>query len=377
MMAPSRGKASCSQGSSLYATFPELNELEAIAGRIRRWATDGPQGPFTLELYPTLRCNLNCAFCDTTDRHRPVTNELSVSRQLEILEEAAALGVQRVFLLGGGEPLLSAATPKLMERTKELGLEGILTTNGTRFSDRLIDQVMTWGWDEIHFSVDGPTPEIHDALRGKAGAFRRTITTICKINVQKRFRGLTAPSLALHFVLTNKNFHTLVAMVELGRAVGVDRIDFDALIAYRPEQLALALSDTQRAQVPNFAKEALKLAQSLGIETTLERFLDANALQRGAEASLPVGADGPGLSTAPCLKAWHYLVVQSDGRTSPCCVLAGEGETVAEQSLEEVWRNGGFLNRVREGMRSGLPLDRCRECSANILAHERAIRSHL
>ena len=208
MMAPSRGKASCSQGSSLYATFPELNELEAIAGRIRRWATDGPQGPFTLELYPTLRCNLNCAFCDTTDRHRPVTNELSVSRQLEILEEAAALGVQRVFLLGGGEPLLSAATPKLMERTKELGLEGILTTNGTRFSDRLIDQVMTWGWDEIHFSVDGPTPEIHDALRGKAGAFRRTITTICKINVQKRFRGLTAPSLALHFVLTNKNFHT-------------------------------------------------------------------------------------------------------------------------------------------------------------------------
>ena len=133
-MVPSRGKASCSQGSSLHATFPELNELEAIAGRIRRWATDGPQGPFTLELYPTLRCNLNCAFCDTTDRHRPATNELSVDRQLEILEEAAALGAQRVFLLGGGEPLLSAATPKLMERTKELGLEGVLTTNGTRFS---------------------------------------------------------------------------------------------------------------------------------------------------------------------------------------------------------------------------------------------------
>ena len=376
-MVPSRGKASCSQGSSLHATFPELNELEAIAGRIRRWATDGPQGPFTLELYPTLRCNLNCAFCDTTDRHRPATNELSVDRQLEILEEAAALGAQRVFLLGGGEPLLSAATPKLMERTKELGLEGVLTTNGTRFSDGLIDQVLTWGWDEIHFSVDGPTPEIHDALRGKDGAFRRTVTTICKINVQKRIRGLTAPALALHFVLTNKNFHTLVAMVELGRALGVERIDFDALIAYRPEQLALALNDTQRSQVPVFAEEALKRAKDLGIETTLERFLDARTLQRGAEDSLPTGPGGTGLENAPCLKAWHYLVVQSDGRTSPCCVLAGEGESVADTDLAEVWRDGDFLNRVREGMRSGQPLDRCRECSANILAHERAIRSHL
>jgi MoaA/NifB/PqqE/SkfB family radical SAM enzyme len=320
---------------------------------------------------------LNCAFCDTTDRHRPATNELSVDRQLEILEEAAALGVQRVFLLGGGEPLLSAATPKLMERTKELGLEGILTTNGTRFTDRLIDQVLTWGWDEIHFSVDGPSPEIHDALRGKVGAFRRTITTICKINVQKRIRGLTAPALALHFVLTNKNFHTLVAMVDLGRVLGVERIDFDALIAYRPEQLALELSEAQRAQVPAFAEEALKRAESLGIATTLEHFLDARTLERGAETSLPVAPGGTGLSNAPCLKAWHYLVVQSDGRTSPCCVLAGEGESVAEQGLEEVWRDGDFLNRVREGMLSGQPLDRCRECSANILAHERAIRSHL
>jgi hypothetical protein len=69
--------------------------------------------------------------------------------------------------------------------------------------------------------------------------------------------------------------------------------------------------------------------------------------------------------------------VQSDGRTSPCCVLAGEGESISETSMVELWANSPFLNRVREGMISGNPLPRCRECSSNILAHEAVIRSHL
>ncbi len=89
------------------------------------------------------------------------------------------------------------------------------------------------------------------------------------------------------------------------------------------------------------------------------------------------GSAQPGLRGAPCLKAWHYLVVQADGRTSPCCVLAGEGGSVAERSLAEVWRGDAFMNRVRRGMLAHRPLPRCTECSANILSHEQVIRSHL
>ena len=355
-----------------------MNELEAIAERIRRWDSDGAQGPFTLELYPTLRCNLNCTFCDTTDRHRPATNELSVERQIALIDEAAELGVRRVFILGGGEPLLSAATPKLMERTKALGMEGVLTTNGTRFSDELIEQTLDWKWDEIHFSVDGPSPEVHDALRGKRGAFKRTITTICKFNVRKIARKIETPRLALHFVLTNQNYTTLPEMVDLGRVLGVARIDFDALIAYAPEQMALALNAAQLGAVPAIAEEALRRAERYGIATTLERFLDKTNIERGTHTPTVEAAEhAEGLAAAPCLKAWHYLVVQSDGRTSPCCVLAGEGESVADRSMREIWEGGDFLNEVRAAMRAGKPLDRCKECSANILAHERAIRSHL
>jgi len=356
-----------------------MPDPQQIAARIRQWEPKGPQGPMTLEIYPTLKCNLNCGFCDTTERHQKPVNELSLSRHLELLEEASEMGVKRAFVLGGGEPLLAKEkTPAILKRIKELGMEGILTTNGTLMGPALREELIDWGWDEIHFSVDGPTPEIHDALRGVQGAFKKTISAICALNVLKKTRGAAHPRIALHFVITNQNYTHLSDILRLAAAVGAFRVDFDALIAYREEQKAFDLSPAQKAEVPAIAREALQLAESLGIQSTLKSFLNTENLSRGdREIASPQPPSEPGLKNAPCLKAWHYLVVQADGRTSPCCVLAGEGESVAETSLKSLWEKSPFLNRVREGMLNGKPLPRCRECSGNILAHEAVIRSHL
>lgn len=346
-----------------------------IAARIARWEREGIQGPMTLELYPTLACNLDCLFCDTTDRHRPPVAELSAGRLREIVEEAAAMGVRRVFVLGGGEPLLRKDTPALLHRICELGLEGVLTTNGTLLSATVAEQLLADGWAEVHISLDGATAEVHDALRGQPGAFRRTVRNACRLSQARRARGLHSPRLALHFVLTNRNQHQLSEMVRLAHALGAFRVDFDALIAYRPEQLALQLNATEAAAIPARAREALALAEELGITTTLEGFLDPELIRRGEVR--PTAPDLPGLRGAPCLKAWHYLVVQADGKTSPCCVLAGEGGSVAEQPLSQAWAEDPFLNRVRAGMTQGQPLPRCRECSWNILSHEARIRAEL
>jgi len=347
-----------------------------IAARIARWPTEGAQGPTTLELYPTLACNLSCRFCDTTDRHQPPVDELSTERLLELVDEAAALGVKRVFILGGGEPLLRrAATPAVMARVKELGMEGILTTNGTLLSPTLSEQMLRDGWDEVQFSIDGPTPEIHDRLRGVEGAFRRTVQAACRLSVGRKKRGIDRPRVALHTVITNENFKELSEMVRLAHALGACRIDFDALIAYQPWQSALKLTEEEAAQVPRIAQEALTLATSLGIESTLENYLDPTALDRGnTQIESP---DLPGLRGAPCLKAWHYIVVAADGKTSPCCVLASQGGSVAEASLESTWRSDPFMLQVRKGMLNGEPLPRCQECSWNILKHEARIRDEL
>ena len=108
---------------------------------------------------------------------------------------------------------------------------------------------------------------------------------------------------------------------------------------------------------------------------TLENFIRKERISRGS--SLPLAGEQPGLAGAPCLKAWHHLVVQADGKTSPCCVLTGQGGEIQGKSILELWNEDEFLTEIREAMLKHTPPERCKECSWNILSHERTIRSFL
>lgn len=353
-----------------------MDERDALAARVvhnaARFAEPDGQGPggpgdavgpWTLEVYPTLRCNLSCAFCDTTDRHRPAQNELGPDRWAAIVDEAADLGVRRIMVLGGGEPLLAAATPVLLRRAKERGLAGFLTTNGTRLS-RFAPLLAEIAWDEVHVSVDGATEATHDRLRGQRGALQQTIRGLCAL--RQRARGMR---LGLHTVVTRENLDELVGVVRLAASLGCGRVEFDHLIAYRPEQVRLALSSREHGDLHAIVEQIASVAAALGVQTTAAALLTP----RGTSPPAPSAAGG--VRGAPCLKAWHHLVIQADGRVSPCCVLAGEGEAV--RSVGASWRSDPFLQEVRAAMLSGAPLARCRECSENILVHERAIRDRL
>jgi MoaA/NifB/PqqE/SkfB family radical SAM enzyme len=348
-----------------------VDELDQIAARIRDRDRGGARGPWTLELYPTLLCNLSCRFCDTTLRHRPPINELSPDELLALVDEAADAGARRVTVLGGGEPLLAPGTPPLLRRIKARGLEGVLTTNGTLMGHEVRRLLVETAWDEVHVSLDGATAEVHDHLRGHRGAFRRTVAATCALRSLRGARG--RPVIALHFVVTGPNVHQLSAAVRLAHALGADRVEFDALVAYRPEQHALALGRAALEALPSLVARAQDEARLLGVRTTLDRF--ASAPVRGTRPPAP--GPGEGWSKAPCLKAWHSLVVAADGRISPCCVLAGEGESVRAVGLRAAWESSPYLAKLREAMRAGTPTGRCVECSENILAHERAIRARL
>lgn len=352
-----------------------MDELDALAARVVAHEAGEPVGPWTLEVYPTLRCNLDCAFCDTTDRHRPAVDELPPERWLRIVDEAAALGARRIMVLGGGEPLVSRATPLILRHAKARGLAGMLTTNGTRLDADTRALLVDTGWDEVHLSIDGATAATHDRLRGQRGAFVRTVRAVCQLRRLRDARGAAFPRLALHTVLTRANVDELADLVRLAHALGADRLEVDALVAYRPEQVALRPGEAQLAALPDRVHAAEAVAAALGVRTTLTHLLRPGALERGRRP--PAAGPGPGLAAAPCLKAWHHLVVAADGRTSPCCVLAGEGESLREGDLATLWRASPSLAAIRAGMRAGRPTGRCAECSENILAHERNIRARL
>ena len=344
-----------------------------IARRLGDWETGTARGPYSLEIYPTLRCNMRCVFCDTRyrDEHQP--DSLSAADLERIVDEAAAMDVRRVSLLGGGEPLLArSTTAALMRRIKAAGMEGVLTTNGWLLDQELAETLVEIGWDEVQISLDAADPGTNDELRGTPGALHRVARNVCRLTARRRFRDADVPRVLLHSVLTRHNAAELDRLVALASALGAYRINVDALIAYRPEQRALLLDDAGRAALPGHVARAVEVAERLGVEQDLERLLGGPATERG-EMELPVsGSDD--IAHAPCLNPWYYMVVDASGSVSPCCVITATGEDVRERGLRAAWEKGRVLATLRRRMLAKDVPNRCRECSMAMISRNDEIR---
>lgn len=118
--------------------------------------------PVLCNYYVTYRCNASCSFCDIWERPSPYVTPEEVALNLQQLRK---LGV-RVIDFTGGEPLLHRQIDELLRMAKRMGFITTLTTNGLlypKWAQRLQGLV-----DMLHFSLDSPHKEEHDASRGVA-----------------------------------------------------------------------------------------------------------------------------------------------------------------------------------------------------------------
>ena len=347
-----------------------------IARRIKAWESGETPGPYTLELYPTLRCNMRCVFCDTRYRDESRPDTLQPQDLESIIDDAAALDVRRVMLLGGGEPLLAkGATASLMRRIKDAGMEGVVSTNGLLIDEQMARTLVETGWDEVQISLDAADPKVNDYLRGTPGALSRVSRNLCRLTGLRRGAGTDLPRLLIHSVITTKNFRALDRLVALASALGAYRINVDALIAYRAEQHALLLTDEERADLPLHVERAIEVADECGIDHNLGHLADPRATERG-QMELPcTGPDD--VSHASCLNPWYYAVVDADGNLSTCCVIVATGEDVRELGFKESWLRGAFFEQLRDKMTTKRPPKRCRECSMAMISRNDELRNYL
>jgi MoaA/NifB/PqqE/SkfB family radical SAM enzyme len=118
------------------------------------------QHPVLLNYYVTYRCNARCSFCDIWEKPSPY---ISLEQAADNLRDARRLGI-KVVDFTGGEPLLHRQIDELLRLAKELGFITTLTTNALlypKWADRLKGLV-----DMLHFSLDSPHREEHNASRG-------------------------------------------------------------------------------------------------------------------------------------------------------------------------------------------------------------------
>jgi len=298
--------------------------------------------PLKIEIWPTQFCNLNCRYC-RSENYVPKKKEIPDKILLELIDESASLGFKEWVIAGGGEPFArKRIVLEMIKKIKEHHLKGSLTTNGTLLNEKDIRKIVEMGWDNLFFSLDGPSSFYNDILR-KKGSFDKVIKNIKSVNYFKKKLKSEKPYLGISMVLTKDNYISLQDMLKLADALKIGCVITNPIKGNNTgynEKLKLDYKDIKilRKKVP----ELKKYADEKKIYTTLD-ILNTDLVEKSSNKITEESA------SFDCFEPFTSVLINSFGGVGPCCERPDDPEqdSVINKSLKEVWK-GNYFNKIRE-----------------------------
>jgi MoaA/NifB/PqqE/SkfB family radical SAM enzyme len=152
------------------------------------------------------QCNLRCKHCYINPQQHG-TQKLSFAKITQWLEILIQRSPCANLILLGGEPTMHPDLADVVMAAKKMEYESItIDTNGYLFN-RILDRVTPNDVDFFSFSLDGPTAEINDAIRGR-GCYDHCTDGI----VQAKDKGF---SISVIYTVSRHNLYHLKKMAPL------------------------------------------------------------------------------------------------------------------------------------------------------------------
>jgi len=174
-------------------------------------------GLLSMELELSRVCNLRCVYCYASSGNA-LENELSLAEIMDVISQAVALGVKKIIVLGGGEPLLYPQLFEVIDFILEKDLVVDLFTNGLTLSDDIAARLYERGVG-IVLKMNSRKPEVQDCLAGKEGTF----TAICEglKALQKAGYPDEEHPLGVETIICNQNYDELPDLWRWARGQGI------------------------------------------------------------------------------------------------------------------------------------------------------------
>jgi radical SAM protein with 4Fe4S-binding SPASM domain len=283
----------------------------------------------------TSACNLRCSYCRARATAEHDTNELSTEEALALIDEVAPL--KPMLILTGGEPLLRTDIFLLAGHAVSKGLRVSLATNGTLLTREIVDNIAASGISRVSVSLDGSTPEMHDATRGP-GCYLRTMKGIENLRGKLDFQ--------INFTITRRNVQEVLPIFNLAERLEAKALHFFFLVPTgRGREKDLISSERQ--------VELLRLIDIERSRRTIE--VQVTCAPQFARIARP----GPGRRSGGCLAGSSFAFISRRGEVYPCGYLPMLAGNVKEQSFREIWENSPVFKALRERKLNG----KCGECS--------------
>jgi MoaA/NifB/PqqE/SkfB family radical SAM enzyme len=181
--------------------------------------------PLLVQYELTTKCNLLCNMCyngsgGSNDR----SGELTKEEWIKIITETAQMGILEA-IISGGEPL-SMGHQFIIDIVNILSSHNIaitLLSNGWYINDSFVKQVKHSKFNRVQISIDAPTAEMHDKIRGVKGSF------VQAVNAAHAFAN-QGVKVRISCVIQKINRHVAQEMCELAIAIGASELALDELM---------------------------------------------------------------------------------------------------------------------------------------------------
>jgi MoaA/NifB/PqqE/SkfB family radical SAM enzyme len=274
----------------------------------------------SIDLYLTSICNRTCNYCFLGDSFFASKLNIGIDTVREILTWASG-GSVKEFTLLGGEPALHPDFPAIVTLIRDAGLRVRIVTNGSpRFRKALLDPDVAAGIERVAVSLDAPSADIFDALRGPR-AFTDVMLTIDQLkNLQKPFD--------INFTVVKSSLPYVPQMLALAEDLGARRINMHWF------------SEVGRARAAHEGVSAAEWKRVLG-EVIAFRPRRREFL---VDCELGFGFGMPGEDRHMCaVRERSNLQFLPDGTVFSCGMLVDRPDLAGY-----VWRNGSLYLRRAE-----------------------------
>jgi MoaA/NifB/PqqE/SkfB family radical SAM enzyme len=297
-----------------------LPMLPDTAKRTPRHLASSDFSVSSIDLYLTSTCNRKCSYCFLGDSFFSSKLNIGIERVREILSWTTGSSIREVTLLGG-EPALHPDFSAIVGLIRAANLQARTVTNGSpRFRKALRDPVVAAGLGRVALSLDAPSPEIFDALRGPR-AFTDVMLTLDLL------RELRKP-FEINFTVVRSSLPYVRQMLALAEDLGARRINMHWF------------SEIGRARG---AGEGVTSAEWKRVLEEVSAF-QPRRRDFTVDCELGFGFGMPGEDKQMCaVRERSNLQFLPDGTVFSCGMLVDQPDLAGY-----LWRNGGLYSRQGE-----------------------------
>ncbi|WP_317453614.1 radical SAM protein [Streptomyces sp. CBMA152] len=248
----------------------------------------------------TYACPLRCTHCYSESGRRP-SRQVGHDDMLRIADAIISLRPE-LITLAGGEPLLVKGIFEVADRLTQAGISVIVYTGGWTFQPWMVDELARV-CHRVVVSLDGPTAEIHDRIRGRVGSYARAMNALTLLDAgarRQREQGRRPIEFGIDCVVVRSNatrldeFCTDIAprfpelrSMDFGAAIpsGLgSRAGFVEHELLSDEQVAWLAGDEHRRHLQSLAPSTVRIDTTSNVElqmnpTQVRRGLDFQAIQ--------------------------------------------------------------------------------------------------